>query len=698
MLPLAVIISLSATTRGAILTATGTNDSGPGSLRECVEVANGNPGGDIIRFNIPGPGVHTIRLASPLNVTGPVIIDGYSQPKHDGSGGAASSNTLPDGNNAVLLIELDGNGASFSALTFTGGGSNSTVRGLIINRFSSSAAISLQTSSNVIEGCFIGTDATGTVARGNGGGVRAFFSPGNRIGGATPAARNIISGNLGIGLQIDVNSIGNVVQGNFIGTDATGTNALANAADAIFINNGSHNSVIGGSNAAARNIIAGNGNSVGINAANTSGLLIQGNFIGTDVTGTKLLPLAQGVFLVNGSGLIGGPSSTPGTPPGNVINAANFGINLSANSEVQGNLIGTDATGTRDFGGTADAITIQVNNCTIGGTNAGEGNVISGFLQHGITFGGGANNVIQGNRIGTDITGTLPIPNGSFGINLSSTRDNVIGPGNVIAFNGRDGINSQGFEINNRITANSIFANGSGSQDLGIDLGVNGANVNDPGDTDDGPNRLQNNPVLTDVTTSLAGIALQGFLSSAPNTSYTVEFFANEICEGSQLCEGQTFIGATNLTTDASGTNFFSVTFAAGNVALRFKASATATDPAGNTSELSPCRTSIGVDGDRDGSPDVEEVLAGTDPQNPASVLRIKAITVEGNDVHVDWQGGGGRTNMLQTTAVLASDCNNFVDVPPAIALPGVSDVFTNRTHAGGATNRAGFYRIRLVR
>ena len=688
---------LSATTHGAILTAFGTNDSGFGSLRECVEVANGNPGGDIIRFNIPGPGVHTIRLLSPLNITDPVIIDGYSQPRNDGSGGVASPNTLPNGNNAVLLIELNGAGASFSALTLTGGGTRSTVRGLIINRFPSSPAIFIQTSSNVVEGCFIGTDATGTVALGNGAGVRAFFSSGSRIGGATPGARNIISGNLGMGVQIDVNSIGCVVQGNFIGTDASGTNALANACDGIFINNGAHNSLIGGSSAAARNIIAGNGNAVAINVANTSGVLIQGNFIGTDVTGTKLLPLNQGVFLVNGSGLIGGASATPGTPPGNVINAASFGVSLSANSVVQGNLIGTDATGTQDFGGTADAITMAVNNCTVGGTNAGEGNVISGFLQHGITFGGGANNVIQGNRIGTDITGTLPIPNGSFGINLSSTRDNVIGPGNVIAFNGRDGINSQGFEVNNRITANSIFANGGGAQDLGIDLGVNGANANDPGDTDDGPNRLQNYPILTDVTTSLAGITLQGFLSSAPNTSYAVEFFANEICAGSQLCEGQTFIGATNLTTDASGTNFFAVTFAGANAALRFKASATATDAAGNTSELSPCRGSIGVDSDGDGAPDVEEALAGTDPQNGASVLRINAIKVDGNDVHVAWQGGGGRTNMLQTTTALASDCNNFVDVPPAIALPGGGNVFTNRTHVNGATNRAGFYRVRVV-
>jgi hypothetical protein len=699
LLPLALVMSLSLTSRAAILTVSGTNDSGGGSLRECVEVANGNPGGDTIQFNIPGTGVHTIRLLSTLNVTDPVRIEGYSQPKNDGSGGRASPNTLPDGNNAVLLIELDGGGGNFSALSFTAGGSNSSVRGLVINRFPSSPAIVMQTTSNVVEGCFIGTDATGTVALGNGGGVRMFFSPGTRIGGATAAARNIISGNLGIGVQIDVNSTGNLVQGNFIGTDATGTNALANANEGIFINNGAHFSVIGGSSVGARNIIAGNGNASGINAANTSGLIIQGNFIGTDVTGTKLLPVAHGVFLLNGSGLIGGPSVTPGAPPGNVINAANFGITMSANSVVQGNLIGTDATGTRDFGGTADGITIYVSNCTIGGTNAGAGNVISGFAQHGIAFGGGTNNVIQGNRIGTDITGTRPIPNGSFGISLISTRDNVIGPGNVIAFNGRDGINSQSsLEINNRITANSIFGNGSGSLDLGVDLGVNGANANDAGDTDDGPNHLQNCPVLTDVTTSLAGITLQGFLSSAPNTSYTVEFFANDICEASQFCEGQTFIGSTNLTTDASGTNVFSVTYAGAGVSSRFQASATATDPAGNTSEFSACRVSNGADSDGDGSPDLEEVLAGTDPHNPASVLRINAIAVQGGDVRVDWQGGGGRTNMLQTIASLVGNgCHNFVDVPPAVALAGAGDAFTNRTHVGGATNRAGFYRVRLV-
>src|SRR6185295_16261695 len=207
-----------------------------------------NPGPDEIRFNIPGPGVHIIRLASPLTVTDPVTIEGYSQPKNNGFPGRATPNTLTNGDNAELLIALDGGGGNFSALIFTGGAPNSVVRGLVINNFSFNAAIVLQSSSNVVEGCFIGTDATGKVASGNGGGIRTFFSPGTRIGGDTPAARNIISGNLGHGLQIDVNSTANLVQGNFIGIDATGTNALPNTSDAIFINNGAHNTVIGGTN------------------------------------------------------------------------------------------------------------------------------------------------------------------------------------------------------------------------------------------------------------------------------------------------------------------------------------------------------------------------------------------------------------------------------------------------------------------
>jgi hypothetical protein len=250
---------------------------------------------------------------------------------------------------------------------------------------------------------------------------------------------------------------------------------------------------------------------------------------------------------------------------------------------------------------------------------------------------------------------------------------------------------------NNRITANSIFGNGSAANDLGIDLGLDGVTANDAGDGDSGANRLQNFPVLTNVVVSLAGVTFEGFLSSAPDTTYTVEFFANYVRERTGLSQGQSFIGATNLATDATGTKFFSVTLPA-DVTCRFLATATATDPDGNTSEFSAGQPSTSIDTDRDGACDVEEVLAGTDVNDPQSIFRITAITREGDDIRVTWQAGGARTNMLQTIPRLAANANPFTDMPPQVVFPVPGDVLTNRLHLGAATNRAGFYRVRLVR
>ena len=572
-----------ASSEAATKIVTNVNDFGPGSLRDAI--SDGTV--DRIEFNIPGPGVHTITLATALpDITRPVIIDGYTQPRNDGSGLLASPNTLVDGDNALLLIELNGNNGNFNGLHFTGNGTNCTVRGLVLNRFAGFAAILIERGSNVVEGCFIGTDPTGTLARGNTGGVRTSNANGNRIGGTTPAARNLISGNGGVGVLIDSSSTNTVVQGNFIGTDATGTNALANAGDAILINNHSDSCVIGGTNAAARNIIAGNGNNFGINAANSSGPVIQGNFIGTDVSGTKLMSFGSAINTLNASScLIGGITATPGTPPGNVIaGGVNGGVNLSASGHVvQGNLIGTDVTGTLDLGsGNAGIMLNGANNCTIGGTNSGATNVISGHALDGIIINAGNTNVIQGNRIGTDITGANPLGNGFSGINIQDRDNSIIG--NSIAFNSGDGVNVNSERAtNNLISANSVFANG----DLGIDLGNPGPeSSNTAGDADEGPNHLQNFPVITNVFTGGGNVTITGFLPSTPNTTFRLEFFANALCTDNGFGQGQQFLGAANVTTAANGTNGFSVTFTGVTPVGPF-ITVTATDPSNNTSEFS---------------------------------------------------------------------------------------------------------------
>ncbi len=596
---LGVVISafVWAHSQAATLTVTNINDSGPGSLRQAIVTANASVVSDTIQFNIPGPGVHTITPVTQLpDITRPLIIDGYTQP-------GSSPNTLAEGSDAMLLIEIRGGGQGINGLVFSGSGTNCVVRGLVVNGFNSTASIlfgynSVTISSNVVEGCFIGTDPTGMIARGpNSDGVWAFRGVGNRIGGLTPGARNIISAGQA-GVRVVVNSSSNVIQGNLIGTDRTGTNALANLSGGIRVESGSDGTLIGGTNVAARNVIA-----QGISISTSSGHVIQGNFIGLDVTGRKLLmPAPTGLHVSSSACLIGGLTAVPGTPPGNVIAGSLVGnLSLSATVNdpapsgniIRGNLIGTDVTGTVNLGNPGVGISLDNGfNNLIGGTNAGAGNVISGCAQNGIAFSGGATNSVQGNRIGTDITGTLPIPNGIRGINLLS-RDNLIGPGNVIAFNGGDGITCDvSSAINNRITANSIFANGSASSHLAIDLGFEGVEANDPGDTDTGPNHRQNFPVITDVSFASGNVTLSGTLNSIANSAYRLEFFGNPSCDSSGHGEGQTFLGFTTVTTDASGNAAFSGTLA--NTAGHSVFTATATDTNGNTSEFSACASVAG--------------------------------------------------------------------------------------------------------
>src|SRR5438552_286671 len=155
--------------RAAIFTVTTTNDTGAGSLRQAITDANATDDVDTIQFAITDPpaGVRTITPATALPpITRPVIIDGYTQ-------SGSRSNTLANGDNAVLLIEISvaivggGNG-----LVLSGGGS--TLRGLVINN-RSGIGVLIQTTNVVIEGCFIGTDPTGLVARGSGAGVFVDF-------------------------------------------------------------------------------------------------------------------------------------------------------------------------------------------------------------------------------------------------------------------------------------------------------------------------------------------------------------------------------------------------------------------------------------------------------------------------------------------------------------------------------------------
>ncbi len=263
---------------GATYTVTTTNDSGPGSLREAIALANANPGPDLIAFNISGAGPHTIRPLSALPlITDPVTIDGNTQP-----GTAPATYTDP----ATLLIELDGTNVGDTGLNIWLVG-NSTIRGLVINRFGDAAIHVHEGGGNLIEGNYIGTDVTGRVDVGNyDHGIRIWDSPGNMIGGPLPAARNFISGNGHMGIQLLLPSCtGNTIQGNYIGTDVAGTAALGNGDHGILLGEGVTNTTIGPGNV----ICSHSGAAIEIFASGETGSHeIVDNLIGAGVFGESL--------------------------------------------------------------------------------------------------------------------------------------------------------------------------------------------------------------------------------------------------------------------------------------------------------------------------------------------------------------------------------------------------------------------------
>ena len=288
---------------------TNTNDSGDGSLRNAITLADAVTSGiDTIDFAIPGTGVHTIAPLSDLPaITAPFTIDGYSQP-------GASSNTLAVGDNAKIMIELSGNGAgttAHDAFSITAGGT--TVRGLAINRFGGDAFAVSGGAGDSIAGDFVGTDPTGTI--GEGDGTSEFESilvnaSGLTIGGPATADRTIVSDSALYGIRLQ-SGTGDVIENSYVGTDSSGTVALPTHSIAIY-DAGASNITIGGTTAALRNVISGN-QSNAIALVSTAGNVVEGNYIGTDASGTVALANgSDGIVISVGGNTIGGNQAGAG--------------------------------------------------------------------------------------------------------------------------------------------------------------------------------------------------------------------------------------------------------------------------------------------------------------------------------------------------------------------------------------------------
>ncbi|HZM89033.1 MAG TPA: right-handed parallel beta-helix repeat-containing protein, partial [Blastocatellia bacterium] len=455
------------------LIVTNTNDSGAGSLRQAITSANADPVQNAITFNIPGAGVKTISPLSALPpITQPVIIDGLSQP------GATCGSPL---------IELNGTnaGAGTDGLNISGG--NSTVKGLVINRFGGDGIEFITKGTNKVNCSRIGTDQAGLAALPNtGNGIFLNNVSDNQIGG-TANDGNLVSGNLANGILIDgaTGALNNVIQGNLIGVNATGIAfAGGNAQDGVHIQGANAlNTQIGGAISGARNVISNNADDGIETTADASNTAIKGNFIGVSASGNGDAGNADRGITATGTTTPGGTSGTTiigGTTAAerNVISANTIGIQTiftSATTTIQGNYIGLGADGTTPLGNTLGVFLNNTKNSLIGGTVAGAGNVISANDESGI-FLDGTNNSVQGNLIGTDATGMLDRGNGGTnnvtgGISVGDPNNTIGGPTaaarNVISGN-RNGILMALTSANNTIVKNNfIGVNITGTGSLG---------------------------------------------------------------------------------------------------------------------------------------------------------------------------------------------------------------------------------------
>ena len=493
--------------------------------------------------------------------------------------GTDASGTLDRGNRSDDGVEIQG-----SSTGNTIGGTVAGAGNLISGNAGSGVRI-VGGSGHLVSGNLIGTDITGSTDLGNSGvGVYLSGTSNNVIGGTTSDGRNVISGNDSHGVEVaGATTTGNVILGNYIGTNAAGMAGVRNEGNGIRLTT-NQSTTVGGTTAGAGNVISGNNNSGtsadGIYITGGGSHTVQGNNIGLGADGSMLLGnYSSGVAISSSTNnLIGGATAAAR----NVISGNTLGVSISGSStgnDVQGNYIGTDATGLLDRGNTSDGLVIsggaQYN--TIGGTTGNHRNIISGNDNDGIwiTGAGTDNNTVQGNWIGVDAAGGT-LGNSYHGIGVENgAADNLIGgtatgAGNTISNNAWDGVAvANGTGDGNSLLANEI----SGNTGLGIDHNNDGVTANDSNDLDTGPNNLQNFPVIDQADLFGTDLTLSGKLGTdGLSTSYRIEFFGGTAgTQDSTHGEGRYYLGATIVTTDGSGEASFSaitlsgVTLAAGD-------------------------------------------------------------------------------------------------------------------------------------
>jgi hypothetical protein len=533
------------------LIVTNTSDASLGSLREAILFADSLSTPNEITFDIPGTGPFFISPHSPLPaVTGATTIDATTQPGYAGT----------------PIVDLNGAAAGSSdGLDLNGG--NEAVKGLAINGFSGSGIVIASSGNDVIQGDWIGVNLSGNARDENGGdGIAIVNSTNNQIGGTAPGQGNVISGNGYEGVEINgQGATGNVVEGNLIGVGSDGSTPIGNAYDGVFIDQGSSN-LIGGTIAGARNVISANG-AVGVQILGPQGggNAIQGNLIGLNAAGSSAIGNGyDGIYVDNSpNNSIGGTSAAAR----NVISGNHEtgiriqGSNASANV-VAGNWIGADLSGERGIGNAYDGIFVfDAPDNVIGGSQAGAGNVVAANDGSGLQLygAGSSGNLVLGNKIGVDASGMNPLGNKLDGIFINDAPNNTVGgttagAANIVSANQQVGIQlfNRG-TFGNVVIGNLVGANSEGRPVLGNGFGVfiNGAPLNTVGGAGAASNSVAGNrrgafvrsgstsgPIVTSVTPIVENEMLTGVLVgfnqtlSANRAQITRNYYLKQIGKG----------------------------------------------------------------------------------------------------------------------------------------------------------------------
>jgi len=692
---------------------TTTADFGTNSLRAAIYYATDHPG-TTVKFNIPvsdpgySNGVFNIHLTGhlpPLVAKG-MVIDGSTQPGFV--------------NQPVIIVDA----SQIIPETFTSDtvlvySSSNQLRNIAFTGFDWNGVTLLypDATNNTISGCWFGVGSSGTNAAPNAyqGILIAAGASGNIIGGTNALQRNVLSGNAQYGIFItDSNTTGNVVLGNYIGTDVSGSNSVPNGKSGVFIGNGASGNILGSTNTSARNILSGNSEYGVILTSNTTGNVVLGNYIGVNASGSLMVSNKfGGAFLADGAigNTIGGTNAGAGNIiSGNLGNGILLrGSNVVGNS-IQGNFIGTDATGSNALANTVAGVTVDTgsssnliggtvagarnvisgNNLpydygliitgagtsgnvvegnynglgadgetavsnyfgmmvsggatdnTFGGTMAGARNVISGNFSYGMLVKdpGTSGNVVEGNYAGLDAGGTTAIPDDFGVIVYNGATNNLIGgtsagaanyvsgnyygvcvtdpgtSGNFIEGNyigtdntGTNGVgNYYNVALQNNATGNVIGGVNAGAGNVIAFAGWDGVVLFEAGTTNNSirgnsifgnynlgidltgvANDLQASPVITNAFGTGSSTVVQGRLSSAASTSFFIDLYRN--LAGSQ---GQFYLGTVSVTTDGSGNASFDYTNSGGNYAGQ-AITTTATSANGDTSEFSAAVTASNV-------------------------------------------------------------------------------------------------------